>query len=291
MECCRHTLNRIRLSKKALPVPDRISPKLAPDISAAEHFLTQLDEAAEYWTFQTFDDDGRRKDPGLARIIHGAMEEHSETLSDLNQRGAGVFVTINETDFRGRKRGNIQRVRAVWQEDDGAGTHLPLEPHIVVESSPGKYHRYIFVDGLELDEHRSVQQVLVDRYGSDPCAKDVSRVLRLPGFYHRKGEPHLARIVEESHAQPYSRKDILIAFESQPTSAPVSNGSGTHTIPAGNSERSHDESRRHDASTRDVRESHFRCTPNRERTPMRSGPQCNGGSGNCEKCFPIRTGR
>ena len=203
-------------------------------MSVAEHFLTQLDEAAERWTFQTFDDDGQRKDRGLARIIHGTIEEHSETLCALNQRGAGVFVTINETDFCGRKRENILRVRAVWQEDDGAGAHLPLEPHIVVESSPGKYHRYLFVDELGLDEHRNVQQVLVDRYGSDPCAKDISRVLRLPGFYHRKGDPHLVRIIEESHAQPYSRDNILRSFRPDALPSPVSDASDDHTIPAGN---------------------------------------------------------
>ena len=36
---------------------------LVPDPSAAQHFLTGLDETAEQWTFQTFDDDRNRKDP------------------------------------------------------------------------------------------------------------------------------------------------------------------------------------------------------------------------------------
>ena len=162
---------------------------------------------------KTFDDERERKDLSLARVLHGSMEEHLATLIELNRRGAGVFVTINETDLRGRKRENIVRVRAVWQEDDGAGTVLPLEPHLVIESSPGKHHRYLFVGGLELEEHRAVQEVLVERYGSDPSAKDISWVLRLPGFYHRKGEPHLVQIVAESDAQAYSRVDILRAFQ------------------------------------------------------------------------------
>ncbi len=180
---------------------DRSLPDLAPDASAAEHFLTRLDETAEQWTFQTFDDDGERKDSTLTRVLHGSLGEHLTTLTELNRRGAGVFVTINETDLRGRKRENIVRVRAVWQEDDGEGVALPLDPHLVIVSSPGKHHRYLFVDGLNLDEHRAVQEVLVARYGSDPLAKDVSRVLRLPGFYHRKGEPHLVRIVEANNAR------------------------------------------------------------------------------------------
>jgi len=207
---------------------------LEPDFGTAAHFLCQLDEYAERWTFQTFDDNSERKDPSLAHILHGTLEERAATLRDLNERGAGIFVTINETDLKGRKRENIDRVRAVWQEDDGEGKSLPLEPHIVVESSPGKYHRYLFVDGLEFDEHRCVQQVLVDRYGSDPCAKDISRVLRLPGFYHRKSEPHLVRIIEENHAQPYSRDDILRSFKPQAVPATADDASGDDVIPDGN---------------------------------------------------------
>ena len=63
---------------------------------------------------------------------------------------------------------------------------LPIEPHITVESSPGKYHRYILVEDAPLDEVEAVQQRLVDDFGSDPNAKDISRVLRLPGFDHMK---------------------------------------------------------------------------------------------------------
>ena len=84
------------------------------DRAAAEEFLTRLDWQAERWTFQTFDDNGARKSRGLARILHGTLGEHFETLSSLNRRGAGVFVTINQTDGRGRARENIVRIRSLW---------------------------------------------------------------------------------------------------------------------------------------------------------------------------------
>ena len=213
---------------------DRCPAGLVPDPSAAQHFLTRLDETAEKWTFQTFDDARIRKDPDLSRILHGSLDDHLPTLTKLNQRGAGVFVTINETDGHGRKTSNIVRVRAVWQEDDGDGKPIPLEPHVVVESSPGKHHRYLFVDGLHLDEHTAVQETLVAQFGSDPNAKDLPRVLRLPGFYHRKGVPYMVRIVEESHHQPYTREAILTAFspvKRKPT--PQSEAVGSE-IPEGN---------------------------------------------------------
>ena len=182
------------------------SSTLCPDRAMAERHLTLLDEGAKRFTFATFTDgkDKPRPDP-LAHIRHGTLEKHWPELVELNGRGAGVFVVVNETDGRGAKNENIVRIRAVWQEADrGDEPPLPREPHIIVESSPGKHHRYVLVDGAPLDEFEAVQQRLVDDFGSDPNAKDRRRVLRLSGFLHRKGEPHLVRIVHESGEPPIS---------------------------------------------------------------------------------------
>ena len=74
-------------------------------------------------TFQTFDDNADRKkqneklysdslksdpqngkklkkDP-YAIIRHGTLQQHWKTLCEFNAKGAGIFVTINETDLRG----------------------------------------------------------------------------------------------------------------------------------------------------------------------------------------------
>lgn len=178
----------------------------APVRAMADHHLTLLDEDAEFFTFATFTDgkDKPRPDP-LARILHGPLDAHWETLCGLQRDGAGVFVVVNATDGKGAKNENIVRVRSLWQEADrGDEPALPIEPHIIVESSPGKHHRYVLVDGAPLDEFEPVQQRLVDSYGSDPNAKDRRRVLRLAGFYHLKdrAKPHLVRIVVASGAPP-----------------------------------------------------------------------------------------
>jgi len=81
----------------------------------ATQFLTLLDEEASAFTFQTFDDDKSRKDPALARVMSGSLDECWDDLVGLSQRGAGVFVTVNETDKSGRKAENIVAVRAIFQ--------------------------------------------------------------------------------------------------------------------------------------------------------------------------------
>lgn len=190
--------------------------KLRPDPGQARRFLLLLDEEAERFCFQTFDDNKARKDGALASIKHGDLESCGKELWRLNKQGAGVFVTVNDTDGEGRRIQNITRVRAVWHEEDQPTgiTVWPLEPHIIVESSPGKYHRYWLVDGMSKEQHAMVMARMVREYGSDPNARDVARVLRLPGFLHQKNpaSPFLVRIVAESGALPYTAAEILSAF-------------------------------------------------------------------------------
>src|SRR5262245_6337687 len=151
----------------------------------------------------------------LARVTHDPNE-----VVRLYEQGAGVYVTVNETDLRGRKSENIIRVRAVWQEDDdGFDGALPLEPSMVVETSPGHFHRYWLVeDDWPADEQgradfASVMERMVESYGSDPNAKDITRVLRLPGFLNRKNpeRPFMVRMVEAS-GRRYTREEIMRAF-------------------------------------------------------------------------------
>ena len=191
---------------------------------AAEQFLTLLDEDADEFTFQTFDDNKDRKEPSLTRIFNGKLDQHIDDLLRLSSLGAGVFVTVNETDLKGRTKDNIVRVRVVFQEADRPGVPIPpLAPHIVVQTSPGKFHRYWLTDESEsaLGQFADVMRTMVDQYGSDPNAQDLSRVLRLPGFFHLKdsANPFLVSVIEISQLRPYSWEQITAAIP--PTKAPA----------------------------------------------------------------------
>ena len=54
-------------------------------------------------------------------------------------------------------------------------------------------------------------------YGSDPQAKDLCRVLRIPGFLHQKkpDEPHMVRFAGGT-GSPYSRTELVRAFPPMP---------------------------------------------------------------------------
>ena len=79
------------------------SPSLKPDLEQTRKFLKVLDKGSEF-TFQTFDGNQDRNNKNLIRIFHGNLEQHARSLVELNKAGAGVFVTINQTDLLGRSK-------------------------------------------------------------------------------------------------------------------------------------------------------------------------------------------
>jgi putative DNA primase/helicase len=116
-----------------------------PDLDQAWRFLELLDPDDEQFCFQTFDDSPAKRRE-LAKVTHGALDAEAHRLAKWQECGAGVYVTINRTDGTGRKAGNITKIRATFADLDGSPIEpvcqCPLDPHIIVESSPGKYHAY-----------------------------------------------------------------------------------------------------------------------------------------------------
>ena len=133
-------------------------------------------------------------------------------LTGLNQQGAGIFVTVNETDGCGRRVENIKRVRAIWQDDDvGYDGGFPLQPSLFVSTSPSSFQRLWLADGLSKEDFKGLMHTIVAEYGSDKLAACLPRVIRLPSFNHVKAEPYLVTIIEAS-GKRYGRDELLQAF-------------------------------------------------------------------------------
>jgi len=152
----------------------------------------------ENQTYQVFPEAKGTK--GFPQIFHGTFEQHAEVLAKLNNKGYGIFATVNETDGKGRKAENIVRVRAVFVDLDGAPLEpvqqFELKPSMIITSSPGRYHAYWRCRDVPLDQFTKLQSEIAKRFNGDPAVKDLSRVMRLPGFYHMKAEPFLTRRID-----------------------------------------------------------------------------------------------
>lgn len=188
---------------------------IVPDISQARHFLTLLDENNHCFVFETIEEPKPKQRAVSIQRYYGSFETYSELLKKINH-GSGVFVAINQTDGKGRKKENVTKIRTFFADLDGSPLEsirqAPLEPHIIVESSPGRYHVYWLIDDAPLDSFESMQKRLAERFGGDPSVCDLPRLMRLPGFLHRKHTPYQSRILETSATLPYSFEKFQDAF-------------------------------------------------------------------------------
>ena len=185
----------------------------------ASRFLNFIAEN-EQFTFQTLDDRKDRSDGRLTHVLHGSLEQHLPRLTELNAHGAGVFFTVNGTDLKGRGTANITKVRAFFVDLDGSPLEpiltAPLRPHIVVQTSPGRFHAYWLVQNARLEDFSSVQKAMIRTFHADPSVHDLPRLMRLPGFNHCKAEPFSVRVVERQDAPPYEAEEFLSAFGINP---------------------------------------------------------------------------
>lgn len=175
--------------------------------SHAELFLKTLSKREDF-CFRTFSDSSSKNN--IPMNFEGAFEAIKDKLVKANKMGSGIFVVINEG---GQKAKDITKIRAIFADTDGAPLEplLALEPHMVIESSPQRWHVYWLVDeNFPLARFKQVQQAIAEKFETDKAVNDLSRVMRIPSFYHNKGTPFLTRIIQYTKGLPhYSFEDIV----------------------------------------------------------------------------------
>jgi hypothetical protein len=174
---------------------------LKPDLKQAARFIDVLTGRRDpIVCWQVFDDSGR--DRSQAEHRHGRLSDKAiqEWLTTKTAKGCGVFVVVNRTDGTGRRRDCIVSSTAVFADLDKGGrpNEYRLPPSLIVESSPNKFHLYWLIERTrDLDAWLDAQALVAAAYNGDRSMVDTARVLRVPGFYHRKtAKPFMSRVVQ-----------------------------------------------------------------------------------------------
>jgi hypothetical protein len=178
-----------------------------PDFQAAETFLSLISETFTP-TFQYFSEDQERKSP--PGHFTAPFERVKNLLSTKNAKeGCGIYVMVNEGDGKGRKEENVTRVNALFVDLDGAPLdpilQAPLKPHVITNTSPGRYQAFWLIKNCPLDAFKRAQIALALKFNGDIKVQDLSRVMRLPGFYNNKPGKggHIVTIQDAEYALPY----------------------------------------------------------------------------------------
>lgn len=188
-------------------------------------------------------------------------------LENLNRRKkAEIFIMVNEGDgivHEGyklpRSSKSVKGLTALFIDTDEAplsavqefAKNQKLKPHLVVETSPGKFHIYFLLDSQSLhllhNQRQSVQpsnqakqlwkslQLKLSHLGketpqADSSTQDISRVLRVPGFLHLKNpdNPFPVQIRRVYRHRCYTLAELEQALRGCPPEAQaLSDGEGS----------------------------------------------------------------
>jgi hypothetical protein len=144
--------------------------------------------------------------------------------------GWGVFCTLNT--FNGaRRKENLTRIEA-WAVDMDEGDKLlqhariessPLIPSIVVETKRGFQVYWAAQDGAKTEHWNAiVLERLVPHFGADKNARDLCRILRMPGFLHLKDPSSPFKcVLRWKHLVRYSERQMADAFRWVPSKTAV----------------------------------------------------------------------
>ena len=121
-------------------------------------------------------------------------------VKKADAKKASVCVNINSFKCGGRNKANLAGINAVFIDADGVQmpekSSFPVEPHCITSRDPTHWHCYWKVEDCTEIEWKRAQVQLALYFGGDLCVKDVTRVMRLPGFSHYKNpnEPQMYSI-------------------------------------------------------------------------------------------------
>lgn len=147
--------------------------------------------------------------------------DSEEEARRWNAEGHGIFLSINT--FNGARRiENLVRLNA-WAIDMDAGTkdeqrrrieRSPLVPSRIVETKRGFQCYWLAKDARPEHWNAIVLDRLVPHFGADKNARDIARILRMPGYYHLKdpSDPFLVQVVHRCDVR-YSERELAMKFE------------------------------------------------------------------------------
>lgn len=134
------------------------------------------------------------------RCEYGTFDALLPKLNQQSENGCAIYIPVNRFEIAGYRMDNIKAVTSIYLEDD-SGVNVDLEPTVKVQSSPGKFHYWwkLAEPVTDFEEATIVQREWISQNGGDPNAKNLNRLLRLPGSWHRKhAVAHQVQIVHQS---------------------------------------------------------------------------------------------
>lgn len=182
-----------------------------------EEFLRPFFDPGELICLRVFDD--RRTGTFKGAKIETSLEKIDsirESLKKHNDMHRGIYFVVN---FGGHEDNDIKRINAHFMECDDLSFEdqmkeidaFSLEPSLIVKTKKS-LHTYWLMKEASVTEFRMVQKKLAAHFQGDKTCINESRVLRLPGFNHCKGEPVMVECMKFSPELKYTQAELEAAL-------------------------------------------------------------------------------
>jgi len=191
-----------------------------------EEFLRPFFDAGETVCLRVFDDrkTGAFKGAKL-ECEAGKIASMTDTLKKHNKQKRGIYFVIN---YGGHEDIDITRINAQFVECDSLSIEaqlaqieaFPLPPSLIVKTQKS-LHCYWLIKDAKVESFRCVQKRLVAQFSGDPACVNESRVFRLPGFYHHKGDPVMVECVKFNPELRYTQTELEAALPEIPEGVQV----------------------------------------------------------------------
>lgn len=192
----------------------------------------------ELHTFQFIKTDNQGKTHSPVKTFTDPKTALKTALSFSND-GYDVFFMVNEGDgivHEGkrvcRSQASVKHLSRCFIDTDNCPVEkvssylelINLVPHLIVESSPGRFHFYFFFEPVDktddnIQQWKAIQQILhrlgdpsihspAKQLGTDATMHDYSKVLRVPGFVHVK-KLSLTKITTQNDIPDYTLEELF----------------------------------------------------------------------------------
>ncbi|GLX65980.1 DNA-primase RepB domain-containing protein [Paenibacillus glycanilyticus] len=146
-----------------------------------------------------------------------AQQKIDSILSDPAERLKSITVTQNKKGqyrlLAERTRQRVAELKKHFITKHGDR----IKDTTIVETKNG-YHIYWVMRSGEISKFVPIQKALAQTFASDPMITNLSRVMRIPGFYHMKnpGSPYMVKVIQWGREVPFTQEELIASLSLQP---------------------------------------------------------------------------
>lgn len=151
------------------------------------------------------------------KTMEQVQQKLDSILSDPSEQLQSITVTQNK---RGQYQLLAQRTkqRVAELKKQFINKHRDrIKDTMIVETKNG-YHIYWVMQGGDISKFVPIQKALAQAFHSDPMITNLSRVMRIPGFYHMKnpGSPYMVKVIQWGREKPFTQEELIEWLDLKP---------------------------------------------------------------------------